>query len=63
MANRLFDTCKNNFMPRVNHMFHTASVMEMATMFTYPSSKYVLPRFKCVLSCCAQCPRIDLPSP
>ena len=25
--------------------------------------KYALPHWKCVLRCCAQCPRIDLPSP
>ena len=31
-------------------------------MCAYPTSKYALPHWKCVLSCCAQCPRVDLPT-
>ena len=54
---------KNSVNPHGNHMFQTASGMAMATMCEYPSSKYALPHWKCVLSCCAQCPRIYLPSP
>ena len=50
-------------MPRGNNMFQTAYDMEMATICACPSSNYYLPRWKCVLRCCDQCPRIDLPSP
>ena len=63
MVNRLFETYKNSVMPYGNHMFHTESDIAMATMCEYPSSKYELPHWKCVLSCCALCPRVDLTSP
>ena len=31
-------------------------------MHAYPSSKYALPHWKCVLRCSEKCPWIDLPS-
>ena len=37
MANPLFETYKNNFMPHGKHMFHTSYDMEMATMCAYTS--------------------------
>ena len=40
----------------------SSSDMSMAFMCAYPSSKYALTHFKCVLSCCEQCSRIDIPS-
>ena len=55
MANRLFETYTNTFMPHGKHMCKTSSDMDMATMCTYPSSKYALPHYKCVLSDFAQC--------
>ena len=39
----------------------TAPDMTMATMCAYPSSQHLLPRCKCVLCCCEQCPRIYFP--
>ena len=63
MANQLFETYKNTSVPHGKHMFQTSYDMLMAKMCAYPSSKYALPHWKYVLSCCAQCPRIDLPSP
>ena len=63
MANHLFGTYKNTFMPQDKHIFHTKFDITVATMFSYPSSKYALPHWKFVLCCCAQCPRIDITSP
>ena len=63
MANILFKTYKNIFMPNGNNMSKTAYNIEMATMCVYTSSKYALPHFKCVLRCCAQCSWIGIPSP
>ena len=34
----------------------------MTTTCVYPSLKYELPHWKCVLHCCVQYPQIDLPS-
>ena len=62
MTNFLFDTYKNSAIPYGNHMFQTASDMAVAKMCAYPSSNYSLIHWKCVLRCCAQCPRIYLPS-
>ena len=63
MPTHLFDTCKNSVIPHGNHMFQKSSDMAMATMCAYPSSKYALPHYKCVMRCCAQCPWIYLPIP
>ena len=38
-------------------------LMAMEIMCAYLSSNYALPYWKCVLRCCVQCPRIDLPIP
>ena len=43
-------------------MFKTSYGMAMAKMCEYSSSKYALPHWKCVMRCCTQFPRIDLPS-
>ena len=48
-------------MPYGKNMFKTEYDMAMATICAYPSSKYALPRWKCFMRCCAQCPCIDLP--
>ena len=58
----LFETYKTTVIPYGKHMFQTESDMVMSTICAYLSSKYALPHCKCVLSCFAQCPRIDLPS-
>ena len=49
MANHLFETYKNSFMPHSDHMFNTASDMDMAKTCAYPSSKYALPHWKTFL--------------
>ena len=54
---------KYSFMPHGKHTFQRESDMAMARMCEYPSSKYTFPYWKCVLHCCVQCPRIDIPSP
>ena len=53
----------NVFMPNRNHIFKTASEMATATLCAYPKSKYAFPHWKCILCCCENVPRIDLPSP
>ena len=50
-------------MPNGKHIFKTASDMDIEKMCAYLSSKYALPHWKCVMSCCAQYPSIDIPSP
>ena len=50
-------------MPLGKHIFKTSSDKDIATICEYPSSEYVLPHWKCILCCCAQCTRIDIPSP
>ena len=50
-------------MARGKHVFKTASTVAMATMFSYPTSKYALLHWKCVFRCCAYCPCIDILSP
>ena len=34
----------------------------MATIFIYLYSQHVLPQCKCVLSCCVNCPNVDITS-
>ena len=53
---------KNSVMTHGKHMFQTASDMATVTMCAYPSYIYESPHRKCVLHCCAECTRIDLPS-
>ena len=48
-------------MPHERHVYAKASDMENVTMFTYPKSDHVLIHWKCVFSCCAECPHINLP--
>ena len=35
--------------------------MVISTMCAYPPSQDALPHWKCVLCCCYNCPRIDIP--
>ena len=48
-------------MPHGCNIYAKESDMEKATMFTYPQSDHVIPHYKCVLRCCAECPCINLP--
>ena len=48
--------------PHGKHMFWTEYDMAMEIMCAYPSPKYALPHWKCVLRYYAQFPRIDIPS-
>ena len=48
-------------MPHGCHIYAKVSYMEKATMCTYPQSYHALPRWKCVLWCCSECPYINLP--
>ena len=61
--NHLFETYKNSVIPHGKNVFQTAPGMVMIKLCVYPSSNYALPNHKCVLRCCAQYQRIDLPSP
>ena len=63
MANRLFKIYKHYVMPHGKHMFQKSSDMAIEIVCAYLSSTCVLPHWKCVLRCCAQYTRIDLPSP
>ena len=63
MSNNLFEAYKNTVLPHGKHMFQTASDMEMENICAYPSLKYALPHWKCVLRCCVKFPRIDLTNP
>ena len=48
-------------MPHGRHIYAKASDMANATMCTYPQSEHVLPHWKCVLLCCADCTCINIP--
>ena len=48
-------------MPHGCHIYAKASDMANATMFTYPQSEHVLPQWKCVFRCCADCTCINIP--
>ena len=48
-------------MPHGRHIYAKASDMENATICTYPQSDHVLPHWKCVLRCCAECQHINIP--
>ena len=63
MSNHLFNTYENSVMSHGKHIFETAYDMAMVEMCEYPSSKYEISHWKCVLHFCSQFPRIDLPSP
>ena len=43
------------------HSYSKESDMAKATLCTYPQSDHALPQLKCVLRCCANCTRINLP--
>ena len=47
-------------MPHDNDIYAKASDMANATMCTYPQSDNALPRWKCVLRYCADCPCINI---
>ena len=48
-------------MPHAHHIYAKKSDIANATMCTYPQSDHALPRWKCVLRCCADCPRNNIP--
>ena len=60
-SNRIFETYKNSVMPHGCHIYATAADMAMDTSCAYPPSQHAFPHCKCVLSCCSNFPRIDLP--
>ena len=60
-AHHIYTTYKNTVIPHVSHIYAKASSMANATMCTYTQSEYVLPHWKCVLRCCAECPCINIP--
>ena len=43
------------------HIYDTSADMVMTKMYAYPPSQHALPRWKCVLHCCANFPYIDIP--
>ena len=47
-------------MPHGRHIYAEAYDMANATICTYSQSYHVLPHYKCVLRCCAQCPSINI---
>ena len=59
--NFIYVTYKNTVMPHGRHIYAKVSDMKKATMCTYPQSDHALPHWICVLRCCADCPRINLP--
>ena len=48
-------------MPHGCHVYVTASDMVMDTICAYPPSQHAFPHCKCMLSCCANFPRIHIP--
>ena len=60
-AHHIYETYKNIVMPHGCHIYAKASYMEKSIMCTYPQSDHALPRWKCVLRCCADCPRNNIP--
>ena len=61
MTNILFETYKKSGMKHGHHIYAMASVMAINTMCSYPSLQHEFTHCKCVLRCCANFPRIDLP--
>ena len=47
-------------MPHGRHIYAKAFDIENATMYTYNQSDHVLPHWKCVLRCCAECQHINI---
>ena len=60
-SNRLFETYKKYVMPHGRHIYPKISDMAMAKMCAYSTSQHSFPCWKCVLSCCSNLPRIDIP--
>ena len=48
-------------MPHGRHIYAKSYDMEKVTMCANPQYDHVLPHWKCVLKCFAQCPRINIP--
>ena len=48
-------------MPHGRHIYAKVSNMAQYTMCEYPKSDHALTHWKCVLKCCAECLRINLP--
>ena len=49
-------------MPHGRHIYVKAYDLAKAKMCAYSQSDHVLPHWKCVLKCCAKCPKIHLPA-
>ena len=47
--------------PHGRHIYGNAYDIEKAKMGAYPQSDHALPRWKCVLRCCAVFPCINIP--
>ena len=62
IENRILETYTKSVMRHGHHIYKTASSIDMETMCAYPPYQHALPHCKCVLRCCANFPRIDLPS-
>ena len=58
---RIYETYKNTVMTQGRHIYANAYDMAKATMCEYSQSDHVLPHYKCVLRCYAQCPGINIP--
>ena len=58
---RIYETYKNTVMPHGCHIYTKAYDMTKATMCANSQSDHALPHWKCILRCCAQCPRIIIP--
>ena len=52
----IYDTYKNIFMPHGRHISTKSYDMVKAAICAYSQSDHALPRWKCVLRCCAKCP-------
>ena len=58
---RIFETDKNAIRPQCCHIYNTAADMHMTTTCPCNSKHHELPKWKCVLRCCDECPSIVLP--
>ena len=59
-SNRICETYKNTVIPHGHHIYAKAYDIAKATLCAYLKSDHALPRWKCVLRCCAKFPGINL---
>ena len=60
--NHTFETYKKSVMSPGYNTYQTAYDMSMAKMCAHIQYQHAFTHCKCVMSCCAQCPCIDIPS-